>query len=199
MRAICVTALAALLLAPFAVGAGLPELPGSEPRPDEIEARIEAALEERGAGQDIPRYTNRMILESSAYLQQHAHNPVDWYPWGEEAFAAAREQNKPIFLSIGYSTCHWCHTMEEESFDNVEIATYLNQNYIAIKVDSEERPDIDRAYTAALVATSGQSGWPLNAWLTQDRNPYYTTTYIPAFDGDRGVEQGFLTRLRDSS
>src|SRR6185369_14701254 len=97
-----------------------------------------------------PKYTNRLAHEPSPYLRQHAHNPVDWYPWGEEAFAAARAQNKPILLSIGYATCHWCHVMEEESFEDEEIAAYLNANYIAIKVDREQRPDVDGVYMAAV-------------------------------------------------
>jgi len=143
-----------------------------------------------------PAHTNRLINETSPYLQQHADNPVDWYPWGEEAFAAAREQQKPILLSIGYSTCHWCHVMEEESFDNPEIAAYLNSNYIAIKVDREERPDIDRLYMAAVEAFAGRGGWPMTVWLTPDRQPFFGSTYMPPYDGDRGVQQGFLTHLQ---
>ena len=142
------------------------------------------------------RYTNRLILESSPYLLQHAHNPVNWYPWGDAAFAAAREQQKPILLSIGYSTCHWCHVMEHESFDNVEIAGYLNANYIAIKVDREERPDIDRIYMAAVEAFGGNAGWPMTVWLTPDLQPFYGGSYFPAYDGDRGVQRGFFTLLQ---
>ena len=185
-----------LLAAPSVVSVQAAELPGADPWSDELSAEVRAASAKTGeVGKSAP-YTNRLILESSPYLRQHAHNPIDWYPWGDEAFAAARDQQKPIFLSIGYSTCHWCHTMREESFDDVEIATFINENYIAIKVDSEERPDIDRIYTAALIATTGRSGWPLNTWLTANLEPYYSTTYIPPFDGSRGVEQGFLTRLK---
>jgi uncharacterized protein YyaL (SSP411 family) len=146
-----------------------------------------------------PRFTNRLSQESSPYLQQHAHNPVDWYPWSDEAFLAAREQGKPVLLSIGYSTCHWCHVMEDESFENIEIATFLNENYIAIKVDREERPDIDRAYMAAVEAFSGSGGWPMTVWLTPEREPFFGSTYLPPYDGDRGVQHGFLSRLRSLS
>lgn len=142
-----------------------------------------------------PQYTNRLSEETSPYLQQHAHNPVNWYPWGDAAFRAAKEQGKPVLLSVGYSTCHWCHVMEEESFEDLEIAAYLNDHYIAIKVDREERPDIDRIYMAAVEAISGNGGWPMTVWLTPDREPFYGSTYLPPHDGDRGVEQGFLSRL----
>jgi len=141
------------------------------------------------------KYTNRLFLETSPYLLQHAHNPVNWYPWGEEAFEAAREKNLPVLLSIGYSTCHWCHVMEEESFEDVEIAKYINENYIAIKVDREERPDIDAIYMSAVQAITGRGGWPMTVWLTQDRKPFYGGTYFPARDGDRGTGMGFLTVL----
>ncbi len=146
-------------------------------------------------GNGRPVFTNRLILEASPYLQQHAHNPVNWYPWGDDAFAAAREQGKPVLLSVGYSTCHWCHVMEEESFDNLEIATYLNRNYIAIKVDREERPDVDSIYMAAVQALTGRGGWPMTVWLTPDRQPFFGGSYIPPYDGDRGVAEGFLTLL----
>jgi uncharacterized protein YyaL (SSP411 family) len=141
-------------------------------------------------------YTNRLFLESSPYLIQHAHNPVNWYPWGDEAFETARKLNRPVLLSVGYSTCHWCHVMEEESYEDKEIARYLNQNYIAIKVDREERPDIDAIYMSAVQALTGRGGWPLNVWLTPDRKPFYGGTYFPARDGDRGVGSGFLTILQ---
>jgi uncharacterized protein YyaL (SSP411 family) len=140
-------------------------------------------------------YTNRLFLESSPYLNQHAHNPVNWYPWGNEAFETARKLNRPVLLSVGYSTCHWCHVMEEESYEDEEIARYLNRNYIAIKVDREERPDIDSIYMTAVQALSGRGGWPLNVWLTPDRRPFYGGTYFPARDGDRGVSLGFLSIL----
>ena len=122
---------------------------------------------------------NRLISERSPYLQQHAYNPVDWYPWGEEAFTRACEEDKPIFLSIGYSTCHWCHVMERESFEDTETAELMNQFYINIKVDREERPDVDAIYMAAAQALTGQGGWPLSAWLTPDLKPYYLGTYFP--------------------
>jgi len=142
------------------------------------------------------KYTNRLFLESSPYLLQHAHNPVDWYPWGEEAFKAAASSNRPVLLSVGYSTCHWCHVMEEESFEDLEIARYINENYIAIKVDREERPDVDAIYMAAVQALTGRGGWPMTVWLTPDRKPFYGGTYYPARDGDRGLGVGFLTLLK---
>ena len=141
------------------------------------------------------KFTTRLFLESSPYLIQHAHNPVNWYPWGDEAFETARKLNRPVLLSVGYSTCHWCHVMEEESYEDEEIARYLNQNYIAVKVDREERPDIDAIYMSAVQALTGRGGWPLNVWLTPDRKPFYGGTYFPARDGDRGVSMGFLTIL----
>jgi hypothetical protein len=141
------------------------------------------------------KYTNRLFLESSPYLLQHAHNPINWYPWGDEAFEAARELNRPVFLSVGYSTCHWCHVMEEESFEDEGIARYLNENFVCIKVDREERPDIDAIYMAAVQALTGRGGWPMSVWLTDDRKPFYGGTYFPARDGDRGANIGFLTLL----
>ncbi len=141
------------------------------------------------------RFTNRLILEASPYLLQHAHNPVNWYPWSEEAFETARELNRPVLLSIGYSTCHWCHVMEEESFEDLEIAEFLNQHYVAIKVDREERPDVDSLYMTAVQAMIGGGGWPMTVWLTPDGKPFHAATYIPARDGDRGTRHGFLTQL----
>ncbi|HVS63859.1 MAG TPA: thioredoxin domain-containing protein [Thermoanaerobaculia bacterium] len=122
---------------------------------------------------------NRLASEKSPYLLQHAHNPVDWYPWGEEAFERARREGKPIFLSIGYSTCHWCHVMERESFEDEKVAELLNERYVSIKVDREERPDVDRVYMAAVQAMTGSGGWPLSAWLTPELEPFYTGTYFP--------------------
>ena len=142
-----------------------------------------------------PKYTNRLFLESSPYLLQHAHNPVNWYPWGDEAFETAKKQNRPVLLSVGYSTCHWCHVMEEESFEDEEIARYMNTHYIAVKVDREERPDIDSIYMNAVQAITGRGGWPMTVWLTPDRKPFYGGTYFPARDGDRGTTMGFLTLL----
>jgi uncharacterized protein YyaL (SSP411 family) len=141
-------------------------------------------------------YTNRLFLESSPYLLQHAHNPVDWYPWGNEAFQQAATRNRPVLLSVGYSTCHWCHVMEEESFEDLEIARYINANYIPIKVDREERPDVDAVYMAAVQALTGRGGWPMTVWMTPDRKPFYGGSYYPARDGDRGLGVGFLTLLK---
>ncbi|MBU2456077.1 MAG: thioredoxin domain-containing protein [Proteobacteria bacterium] len=143
-----------------------------------------------------PKFTNRLALESSPYLLQHAHNPVNWYPWGEKAFEAAKQLDRPVLLSIGYSTCHWCHVMEEESFEDIEIATYLNEHYIAVKVDREERPDIDSVYMKAVMALQGSGGWPMTLFLTWDKKPFYGGTYFPARDGDRGTSLGFLTLLK---
>jgi uncharacterized protein YyaL (SSP411 family) len=126
-----------------------------------------------------PQYTNRLILEDSPYLLQHAHNPVDWYSWGDEAFARAREENKPVFLSIGYSTCHWCHVMEKESFEDIEIARYLNEHFISIKVDRERRPDVDELYMTALMLIKGQGGWPMSSFLLSDGLPFFAGTYFP--------------------
>ncbi len=141
------------------------------------------------------KYTNRLIREKSPYLLQHAHNPVDWYPWGEEAFERAQKEDKPIFLSIGYSTCHWCHVMEHESFENEAIAKILNDHFVCIKVDREERPDVDQIYMNAVMTLTGQGGWPLNLFLTPDLKPFYGGTYFPP-DGRYG-RPGFPTVLAD--
>ena len=122
---------------------------------------------------------NRLASEQSPYLLQHKNNPVDWYPWGDEAFARARAENKPIFLSIGYSTCHWCHVMEHESFEDAAIAELLRTHFIAIKVDREERPDVDRVYMTFVQATTGSGGWPMSVWLTPALAPFYGGTYYP--------------------
>ena len=124
---------------------------------------------------------NRLALEKSPYLLQHAGNPVDWYPWGDEAFAKARTENKPIFLSIGYSTCHWCHVMERESFEDEAIATQLAEHFVSVKVDREERPDIDRLYMSAMQAMGLGGGWPLTVFLTPDLKPFYGGTYFPPY------------------
>src|SRR6266566_1853803 len=136
---------------------------------------------------------NRLIREKSPYLLQHAHNPVDWFSWGEEAFAKAREENRPIFLSIGYSTCHWCHVMEHESFENPDIAQILNQHFVSIKVDREERPDIDRVYMLFVQSATGSGGWPMSVWLTPEGKPFYGGTYYPP--DDRYGRPGFPTVL----
>ena len=131
------------------------------------------------AGQTAARPGNRLAHEKSPYLLQHAHNPVDWYPWSEEAFAKARRENKPIFLSVGYSTCHWCHVMAHESFENEEVAAIMNREFVNIKVDREERPDVDRVYMTFVQATTGSGGWPMSVWLTPDLKPFVGGTYFP--------------------
>jgi uncharacterized protein YyaL (SSP411 family) len=132
----------------------------------------------RRVQRDGAGYSNRLIRANSPYLLLHAHNPVDWYPWGDEAFKKARKENKPIFLSIGYFTCHWCHVMEKESYSDPSVAAILNKSFISIKVDREERPDIDRLYIAYVEATTGSAGWPLNVLLTPDRKPFFGGTYF---------------------
>jgi uncharacterized protein YyaL (SSP411 family) len=129
-----------------------------------------------------PAHTNRLAREKSPYLLQHAHNPVDWYPWGEEAFEKARRENKPIFLSIGYSTCHWCHVMAHESFEDQATAAMMNREFVNIKVDREERPDVDRVYMTFVQATTGGGGWPMSVWLTPDLKPFVGGTYFPPED-----------------
>ncbi len=124
-------------------------------------------------------HTNRLVNEKSPYLLQHAHNPVDWYAWGEEAFRKAREEDKPIFLSVGYSTCHWCHVMERESFENEQIAELLNRYFVPVKVDREERPDVDRVYMLFVQASTGSGGWPMSVFLTPDLQPFFGGTYFP--------------------
>ena len=150
------------------------------------------------AGEPATRKPNRLIHETSPYLLQHAYNPVDWYPWGEEAFAKARKENKPIFLSIGYSTCHWCHVMEHESFENEDVAAVMNKYFVCIKVDREERPDIDRIYMTAVQATTGSGGWPMSVWLTPDLKPFFCGTYFPpdARYGRPGFKE-LLERIHD--
>jgi len=185
---------------------GDPALPGIERSSDALEQRLRAAVESKGpdyrprthhlgAG-GRPTYVNRLILEGSPYLLQHAHNPVNWYPWGDAAFERAKKEHKPVLVSIGYSTCHWCHVMERESFEDVEIATFLNQHFVAIKVDREERPDVDDVYMTAVQLMTGHGGWPMNVILTPDRAPFFGGTYFPPRDGERGTRYGFLTVLR---
>jgi uncharacterized protein YyaL (SSP411 family) len=144
-------------------------------------------LAERTPG--ASEHTNRLAHEKSPYLLQHAHNPVDWYPWGEEAFAKARRENKPIFLSVGYSTCHWCHVMAHESFESEEVAAIMNREFVNIKVDREERPDVDRVYMTFVQATTGGGGWPMSVWLTPDLKPFVGGTYFPP--DDRYGQPGF--------
>jgi uncharacterized protein len=138
---------------------------------------------------------NRLAREQSPYLLQHANNPVDWFPWGDEAFAKARAENKPIFLSIGYSTCHWCHVMEHESFENDAVAQMLNAQFVSIKVDREERPDVDRVYMAFVQATTGSGGWPMSVWLTPELKPFYGGTYFPP--SSRWGRPGFVEILQE--
>ena len=145
----------------------------------------------------VPSFTNRLILETSPYLRQHAHNPVNWYPWSDEAFDEARRSGRPVFLSVGYSTCHWCHVMEEESFEDIGIATLLNERYVAIKVDREERPDVDAVYMTALQALTRQGGWPMSVWLDAERQPFFAATYLPPHDGARGARRGFASICED--
>ncbi len=181
-------------------------LPGAGAFPEPLATKIKAAWAARDPNykprtvhlerDGSPKYTNRLFLESSPYLRQHAHNPLNWYPWGDEAFETAKKLHRPVLLSVGYSTCHWCHVMEEESFDNEEIARYLNENYVTIKVDREERPDVDAIYMNAVQLLTGSGGWPMTVWLTSDRKPFYGGTYFPAHDGDRGARVGFITLLR---
>ncbi len=128
------------------------------------------------------RKPNRLIHEQSPYLRQHAYNPVDWHPWGEEALNRAKAENKPILLSIGYSACHWCHVMERESFENETIARLMNENFIPIKVDREERPDLDQIYMDAVQLITGRGGWPLTMFLTPDGHPFFGGTYWPPED-----------------
>lgn len=159
------------------------------PRSDALNKQLQVALSDKGEAYKArtehldsngqPIYTNRLILEDSPYLLQHAHNPVDWYAWGEEAFALAIKENKPVFLSIGYSTCHWCHVMERESFENPEIAKVLNSHFISIKVDRERRPDIDSTYMSAVMMIAGRGGWPMSSFLTPEGKTFFGGTYFP--------------------
>ncbi|WP_026842047.1 thioredoxin domain-containing protein [Citrifermentans bremense] len=180
------------------------QLPGSDevpPPPDEL---FEQARRRKGesyrprtrhlAPGGEAKYLNRLFLESSPYLLQHAHNPVNWFPWGDEAFELAQRLNRPVLVSIGYATCHWCHVMEEESFEDEEVARFLNANFIAIKVDREERPDVDTVYMTAVHAMGMQGGWPLNVFATPDRKPFYGGTYFPPRDYAGGI--GFLSLLQ---
>ncbi|GAA6225986.1 spermatogenesis-associated protein 20 [Lates japonicus] len=144
------------------------------------------------------RHTNRLAKERSPYLLQHAHNPVDWYPWGQDAFDKAKNEDKPIFLSVGYSTCHWCHVMERESFEDEEIGRILSDNFVCIKVDREERPDVDKVYMTFVQATSGGGGWPMSVWLTPDLRPFIGGTYFPPRDyGSRPGLKTVLNRIME--
>src|SRR5712691_11325600 len=125
---------------------------------------------------------NRLANETSPYLLQHAHNPVDWYPWGDDAFARARAEDKPLLLSVGYSACHWCHVMERESFENADIAAVMNRHFVNVKVDREERPDVDQIYMEAVQSMTGHGGWPMTVFLTPEGVPFYGGTYFPPVD-----------------
>jgi uncharacterized protein len=181
-----------------------PQLPGTSELPPPPREQFEKVRQQKGKGyrphsrhlrgDGRPKYTNRLFLETSPYLLQHAHNPVNWFPWGDEAFELARELGRPVLVSIGYATCHWCHVMEEESFEDEGVATFLNENFVAVKVDREERPDVDAVYMAALHAMGRQGGWPLNVFVTPERRPFYGGTYFPPYDGSRGI--GFLSLLK---
>src|SRR5438105_11272755 len=179
--------------------------PGAPPRPADLTPRLaESAARRQGPARTrhvlpdgTPRFVNRLALESSPYLLQHAHNPVDWRPWGDEAFAEVRARDVPVFLSVGYSTCHWCHVMEEESFEDLEIAEVLNQLFIPVKVDREVRPDVDSVYMQAVQILTQQGGWPMSVFLTPERKPFYGGTYFPPRDGVRGARVGFFTLLQE--
>ena len=194
---------------PMAVSAGgqlsSKPLPGAPAMPEALAKKISLELASRPADYE-PRthnlradgsalFTNRLILEPSPYLQQHAHNPVNWHPWGDEAFETASKLGRPVLISIGYSTCHWCHVMEEESFDDIETARLLNENFIAVKVDREARPDVDAVYMAAVHSMGKRGGWPLNVWLTPDRKPFFGGTYFPPVA--RGGRPSFRDTLKN--
>ena len=176
------------LLLSFSISA-LELPPGIDSRASSLQQRLLSALGDQPPGYEPrtehknaagnPRFINRLIFEQSPYLKQHAHNPVNWFAWSDEAFARAQRENKPVFLSIGYSTCHWCHVMERESFDNERIAEYLNQNFIAIKVDRERRPDIDEIYMSAVQLMTRRGGWPMSSFLTPGGHPFFGGTYFP--------------------
>jgi uncharacterized protein YyaL (SSP411 family) len=176
--------------------------PGAQPFPDDLLARLEQAVAARQRYRTrhlredkTPRFTNRLALEASPYLLQHAHNPVDWRPWGPEAFAEAKAKDKPLFLSVGYATCHWCHVMEEESFESEEVARIINERFVPVKVDREERPDVDAVYMQAVQMLTQQGGWPMTVVLTPDAKPFFGGTYFPAQDGQRGARYGLKTIL----
>jgi uncharacterized protein YyaL (SSP411 family) len=184
--------LALVPLRSFATSPDASDLPGASPHPAALRAQLQAVVAGRPPDwsprsrhrnpDGSPRFTNRLALETSPYLQQHAHNPVDWHAWGDAAFETAQRLDRPLFVSIGYSTCHWCHVMEEESFDDVETARLLNAHFVAVKVDREVRPDVDAIYMRAIQTLGGRGGWPLNVWLTPDGKPFFGGTYFPPED-----------------
>ncbi len=186
---------------------GDPELPGVARVDEDLQRELNRALGSQEStyvprthhldNDGSPQFTNRLILESSPYLLQHAHNPVNWYPWSEAAFERAKRENKPVFLSIGYSTCHWCHVMERESFEDEEIAAFLNRHFIAIKVDREERPDVDSVYMTAVQLLTGRGGWPMTVIMTPDKDPFFGGTYFPPRKGIRGNRAGLIDILTE--
>src|SRR5881296_1235895 len=157
-----------------------PRRRGARGRADRRRAHRGAPV--RPLGPEAHVTENRLARETSPYLLQHAHNPVDWYPWGEEAFARARDEDKPILLSVGYSACHWCHVMEHESFENEATAQLMNEHFVNIKVDREERPDVDQIYMQAVQSMTGHGGWPMTVFLTPGGAPFYGGTYFPPAD-----------------
>jgi hypothetical protein len=179
---------------------GLATPADEEASSDEAEPSRDSETDSEGERRIVEK--NRLLHETSPYLRQHGHNPVDWYPWGGEALAKAKEEEKVIFLSIGYSSCHWCHVMERESFLDKEIAGFLNEHFVCIKVDREERPDIDSIYMTALQVynrasgSGGGGGWPMSMFLLPDARPFFGGTYFPPRDGDRGARLGFLSLVR---
>ncbi|MDJ0807929.1 MAG: DUF255 domain-containing protein [Gammaproteobacteria bacterium] len=187
MKIALVTALFLGLFVPLNTNAALTNY--HVERPMEIQEKLTAAYLAKGPqyrprtehlkADGTPVYINRLILEDSPYLLQHAHNPVDWYAWDSEAFELAKRENKPVFLSIGYSTCHWCHVMERESFENPAIAKLLNEHFVAIKVDRESHPDVDEVYMTAVMLMTGHGGWPMSSFLTPDGKPFFSGTYYP--------------------
>lgn len=174
-----------------------------------LRARMQAALAAMGKdyvarthhknADGSPQFLNRLIFESSPYLIQHAHNPVHWRPWGDAAFAEAKRRDVPVLLSVGYATCHWCHVMEGESFEDIEIANYMNAHFVCVKMDREERPDVDNVYMSAVNMLHGRGGWPMTVVMTDERKPFFAGTYFPPRDGARGARKGFLTILRELS
>ena len=160
---------------------------------EESDETTDANVEDEQSSEEVEQ--NRLASESSPYLLQHARNPVDWYPWGQEAFEKAKRENKLVFLSVGYAACHWCHVMERESFEDDEIAKVLNDRFVCVKVDREERPDVDQIYMTAVQLVSGHGGWPMSVFVLPDGKPFWGGTYFPARDGDRGNSTGFLTIL----
>jgi hypothetical protein len=182
------------------------KVPPGATRDAGLTTRLADAVRARGPGyvprthhldDGRPEFTNRLILERSPYLLQHAHNPVDWRPWGEEAFEEARRLGRPVFLSVGYSTCHWCHVMERESFEDEAIARVLNERFVPIKVDREERPDVDGVFMTAVQLLTGGGGWPMSVWLTPEKEPFFGGTYFPPRDGTRSGMRGFLGVLEE--